>query len=113
MPARREQSTPGQGGGLASESLKRALLGSNPPRNSRLETHADGPGADRNELARATGRPPNRQLLTHRGRSPDLSKTHPGHSASVHQQLRYVTEYKAAVTISPAIRAAAFRPQPR
>jgi hypothetical protein len=26
---------------------KRALLGSNPPRNSRLETHADGPGADR------------------------------------------------------------------
>ena len=27
---------------------KRALLGSNPPRNSRLETHSDEPGADRN-----------------------------------------------------------------
>ena len=26
---------------------KRALLGSNPPRNSRVETHSDGPGVDR------------------------------------------------------------------
>jgi hypothetical protein len=27
---------------------KRALLGSNSPRNSRSETHSDGPGAERN-----------------------------------------------------------------
>src|SRR5215472_3893760 len=35
---------------------KRALLGSNPPRNSRLETHPDGPGVDRNGSAPATRR---------------------------------------------------------
>src|ERR1700722_1138770 len=34
---------------------KRALLGSNPPRNSRLETHSDGLGADRNWPAPTTG----------------------------------------------------------
>jgi len=37
---------------------KRALLGSNPPRNSRLETHSDGPGADRNWPAPGTRRLP-------------------------------------------------------
>jgi len=34
---------------------KRALLGSIPPRNSRLETHFDGPGADRNSPAPGLG----------------------------------------------------------
>jgi uncharacterized protein involved in response to NO len=34
------------------------MLGSNPPRNSRLETHSDGPGADRNSPAPATRRLP-------------------------------------------------------
>ena len=37
---------------------KWALLGSNPPRNSRLETHPDGPGAGRNWPAPATRRLP-------------------------------------------------------
>src|SRR5712672_2724414 len=42
---------------------KRALLGSNPPRNSRLETHSDGTGADRNWPAPATGRSRSHHLL--------------------------------------------------
>ena len=37
---------------------RRALLGSNPSRNSRLETHSDGQGADRNWPAPATRRLP-------------------------------------------------------
>jgi hypothetical protein len=41
---------------------KRALLGSNLPRNSRLETHSDGLGAGRNGPALATWRLPNREL---------------------------------------------------
>jgi hypothetical protein len=70
---------------------KRALLGSNPPRNSRLETHSDGPGA-------ATRRSPCQHYRKHRGRSPDPSKTHLSHGAivagSAGCQFRYVTEYK-------------------
>src|SRR6266849_4295773 len=42
---------------------ERDLLGSNPPRNSRLETHSDGPGADRNWSAPATRRLPGHHLL--------------------------------------------------
>src|SRR5436190_18856737 len=53
---------------------KQALLGSNPPRNSRLETHSDGPGADRNWSASGTRRNTGHHLFKHRGRSPDPSK---------------------------------------
>src|ERR1700737_198886 len=62
---------------------KRALLGSNPPRNSRLETHSDGTGADRNWPAPATGRSRSHHLLQASGYiSPSLKKpltiTRPG-----------------------------------
>src|SRR5689334_22127634 len=43
---------------------KRALLGSNPPRNSRLETHCDEPGADRTGSAPATWRLPSHHLFS-------------------------------------------------
>src|SRR5215469_14258984 len=67
-----------------------ALLGSNPSRNSRSETHSDKTGADRNWPALASRRLPSQ----HRGRSPNPSKTHPSHGALVGRQFRYVTEYK-------------------
>src|SRR5438128_2252416 len=50
---------------------KRALLGSNPPRNSRLETHSDEPGADRNWPAPVPRRCQATIFASHRGRSPD------------------------------------------
>src|ERR1700740_3831471 len=62
---------------------KGGLLGSNPPRNSRLETHCDGPGADRNGSALVTRRLPSHHLFEHRSRSPNPSKTHPRHGAMV------------------------------
>src|SRR5579885_1450342 len=53
---------------------KRALLGSNLPRNSRLETHADGPGAGEDRPAPGAPQP---IFQIHRGRSPHPLKTRP------------------------------------
>src|ERR1700746_933353 len=50
--------------------------GEQPAENSRLETHSDGSGADRNRPAPASRRLPCRHLRKRRGRSPDPSKTH-------------------------------------
>jgi hypothetical protein len=53
---------------------KRALLGSNPPRNSRLETHADGREPIGTGWLPPLGGRQSQQHLRHRGRSPDPLK---------------------------------------
>ena len=84
---------------------KRALLWSNPPRNSRLETHSDGPGADRNwpapglggcraTIASSTGV----DLLIPQKPTP----SHAAMGAGLAAAFPLGTEYKrAAVAISP------------